>query len=280
MGKGGKLRTAGTVGAGAAVGAAGAIGVIMSGVAWPISAPITAAMVGGAKFAIYQGVKTKRLDDMRAETVDANGNAKGIMTDADFEGVKSTAAKSGAGVEATAQGIATQIFDTSRQQGYERVNRATEAARRAIGKFGIGVAIGAGGVSAYRAISGLAEASATPGNGGSDKPPAGGGDKPPAGGGEIKGKSFYVEGSSGLIRELRQFATANGFELTATEAADLHRDLIKEFGKDYIDIRGVNSDIYTRSGYVRLSAPGKATWEEGVPEFIQKWMERWMYSAP
>lgn len=281
MGKSGKLATIGTVGAGVASG----VGIVMSGVGWPI----TTAAVAGAKLSIYQGVKTKHLDALRAETIDENGNLKGAMSDADFESIRAgLSGKTEAPAESVARDIAANFFETSRQEGHERLDKAREAARKAAGKFAIGVAIGAGGAGLYKWADGSVHAmqggsgdhSGSEGTsngalgGVEPEPPHNGGAVDVDTGEKLAETDFDVEYGSGLERELRQFAKANGHKLNPIQADQLHHDLMRKFGKDYIDLKGISQDTYMHGTDVRLSAPAKASWDNGVPEYVQQWMEQ------
>lgn len=278
MGKSSKLATIGTVGAGVASG----VGIVMSGVGWPI----TTAAVAGAKLSIYQGVKTKHLDALRAETIDENGDLKGTMSDADFERIRAgLSGKTEASAENVATDIAAHFFETSRQQGHERLDKAREAARKAAGKFAIGVAVGAGGAGLYKWADGSVHAMqghTTHGSSTGTTHGAWGSGEPPHSGvvpeidhtETLTGTTFNVEHGSGLIRELQQFAGANGHKLSPVQANQLHHELMAKFGKDYINIKGIAQDTYMHGTDVRLSAPGTASWDKGVGRFAQQWMEQ------
>ncbi len=89
---------------------------------------------------------------------------------------------------------------------------------------------------------------------------------------EIVGDSFTVEAGNGYIKELQDFGSANGHDLTPQQAENLHHHLMDTFGDDYINIKGAGNDIYMQGTDVRLMEPGKAAWENGVTAEAQKWM--------
>lgn len=89
---------------------------------------------------------------------------------------------------------------------------------------------------------------------------------------EIVGDNFTVEAGNGYIKELQDFGSANGHDLTPQQAENLHHHLMDKFGNDYIDIKGAGGDIYMQGTDVRLMEPGKAAWENGVTAEAQKWM--------
>jgi uncharacterized coiled-coil protein SlyX len=89
---------------------------------------------------------------------------------------------------------------------------------------------------------------------------------------ELQGLSFDVQPGSGYTQELMEFAQANGHALTPDQSFELHQGLVNQFGADYIDINGGGNDVYLDSGDVRLTAPGSASWNNGVGQYIQQWM--------
>lgn len=82
-----------------------------------------------------------------------------------------------------------------------------------------------------------------------------------------------IEHGHGYTHELIDLAEANGQHLTPEQAFELHKDLVDQFGQDYIDINGAGNDIYHQYGDIRLSESGAGRWEDGVPEFTAKWMD-------
>lgn len=99
----------------------------------------------------------------------------------------------------------------------------------------------------------------------------------PADGTEFNGrvidKEIFVERGHGLIREMKESAQLSGYKIDGKTAEELYRAVREEFGdKGIIDVHGVTSDTYTQGGDLRISAPGKAEWREGVPEFMQQWL--------
>ena len=89
---------------------------------------------------------------------------------------------------------------------------------------------------------------------------------------ELQGLNFDVQSGSGYTQELMEFAQANGHALTPDQSWQLHQDLMNQFGQDYININGGGNDIYVDGNDVRLTAPGSATWNDGVGQFVQQWM--------
>ena len=90
--------------------------------------------------------------------------------------------------------------------------------------------------------------------------------------GMVEGHNFYVQDGSGYSQELIDFANANGQTLTPDQSMELHQHLVDKFGPDYINIDGVNTDTYLDGNDIRLSAPGNASWENGVPDAVREWM--------
>mgnify|MGYP000926350184 CR=1 FL=1 len=90
--------------------------------------------------------------------------------------------------------------------------------------------------------------------------------------GMVEGHNFYVQDGSGYSQELIDFANANGQTLTPDQSMELHQHLVDKFGSDYINIDGVNTDTYLDGNDIRLSAPGNASWENGVPDAVREWM--------
>jgi len=91
----------------------------------------------------------------------------------------------------------------------------------------------------------------------------------------IVGNSFNVEPGNGLTTELQQFAQANGHELTGDQAFQLHEALTNQFGQDYIDLAGRSQDVYsmgTGEYSTGIAAPGQASWDPGVADFVKNWM--------
>ncbi len=85
--------------------------------------------------------------------------------------------------------------------------------------------------------------------------------------------SVHVESGSGLIREMKQSADAAGYDIDGKTATKLYQAVRKEFGNDgIIDIKGVSDDTYLAGNDLRLSAPGKAVWKDGVSDFMEKWL--------
>jgi hypothetical protein len=82
-----------------------------------------------------------------------------------------------------------------------------------------------------------------------------------------------IEAGHGYTHELMDFASANGQHLSPEQAYQLHLALVDHFGSDYINIDGAGGhDIYFDHGDARLTQPGLAHWQNGVPEFTQNWM--------
>ena len=90
--------------------------------------------------------------------------------------------------------------------------------------------------------------------------------------GMVEGHNFYVQDGSGYSQELIDFANANGQTLTPDQSMELHQHLVDKFGPDYINIDGVTTDTYLDGNDIRLSAPGNASWENGVPNAVREWM--------
>lgn len=90
--------------------------------------------------------------------------------------------------------------------------------------------------------------------------------------GMVEGHNFYVQDGSGYSQELIDFANANGQTLTPDQSMELHQHLVDKFGPDYINIDGVTTDTYLDGNDIRLSAPGNASWENGVPDTVREWM--------
>ena len=90
--------------------------------------------------------------------------------------------------------------------------------------------------------------------------------------GMVEGHNFYVQDGSGYSQELIDFANANGQTLTPDQSMELHQHLVNKFGPDYINIDGVTTDTYLDGNDIRLSAPGNASWENGVPDAVREWM--------
>lgn len=90
--------------------------------------------------------------------------------------------------------------------------------------------------------------------------------------GMVEGHNFYVQDGSGYSQELIDFANANGQTLTPDQSMELHQHLVDKFGSDYINIDGVTTDTYLDGNDIRLSAPGNASWENGVPDAVREWM--------
>ena len=90
--------------------------------------------------------------------------------------------------------------------------------------------------------------------------------------GMVEGHNFYVQDGSGYSQELIDFANANGQTLTPDQSMELHQHLLDKFGPDYINIDGVTTDTYLDGNDIRLSAPGNASWENGVPDAVREWM--------
>ena len=90
--------------------------------------------------------------------------------------------------------------------------------------------------------------------------------------GMVEGHNFYVQDGSGYSQELIDSANANGQTLTPDQSMELHQHLVDKFGPDYINIDGVTTDTYLDGNDIRLSAPGNASWENGVPDAVREWM--------
>ena len=90
--------------------------------------------------------------------------------------------------------------------------------------------------------------------------------------GMVEGHNFYVQDGSGYSQELIDFANANGQTLTPDQSMELHQHLVDKFGPDYINIDSVTTDTYLDGNDIRLSAPGNASWENGVPDAVREWM--------
>ena len=90
--------------------------------------------------------------------------------------------------------------------------------------------------------------------------------------GMVEGHNFYIQDGSGYSQELIDFANANGQTLTPDQSMELHQHLVDKFGPDYINIDGVTTDTYLDGNDIRLSAPGNASWENGVPDAVREWM--------
>ena len=90
--------------------------------------------------------------------------------------------------------------------------------------------------------------------------------------GMVEGHNFYVQDGSGYSQELIDFTNANGQTLTPDQSMELHQHLVDKFGPDYINIDGVTTDTYLDGNDIRLSAPGNASWENGVPDAVREWM--------
>ena len=90
--------------------------------------------------------------------------------------------------------------------------------------------------------------------------------------GMVESHNFYVQDGSGYSQELIDFANANGQTLTPDQSMELHQHLVDKFGPDYINIDGVTTDTYLDGNDIRLSAPGNASWENGVPDSVREWM--------
>ena len=90
--------------------------------------------------------------------------------------------------------------------------------------------------------------------------------------GMVECHNFYVQDGSGYSQELIDFANANGQTLTPDQSMELHQHLVDKFGPDYINIDGVTTDTYLDGNDIRLSAPGNASWENGVPDAVREWM--------
>ena len=244
---------------------------------WPVSIAVSAGITAGVRQA---GVMVQRDKIHATENKDAQGNARTIVNDEKFAELKKRAVESGKdGFDAASQ-LAGDILEGAREIGYKQAERARVNNRRMTVAFGLGAAAGnlVGNLTMNAANSAWGHGTPTHGGDGAGNDqigkkghlvpadPSGGSDE------TLKGTQFSVEKVHGLIRELREFATANGHALSPVQAESLHHDLIKAFGKDYIDIHGVKHDVYMHGGDVRLSAPGTANWDKGVPEFIKTWM--------
>lgn len=248
-------------------GAGFGVGLLSTGLSWaglwPVSMMVSAGITAGVRQA---GIMVQRDKIHVAENKDEQGNARAIINDEDFADMQRRAAEHGGDSDQVARNIAGGMLHRAREVGYEQADRARANNRRMAVSFGIGVAAGnaVGNLMKYAWDNGQIgkKGKLVPGN-----PDGGSGDHE-----ILKGTDFTVEKEHGLIRELREFATTNGHKLTPVQAESLHHDLIKAFGKDYIDIHGVKHDVYMHGGDVRLSAPGTANWDKGVPEFIKTWM--------
>lgn len=82
-----------------------------------------------------------------------------------------------------------------------------------------------------------------------------------------------VDKGGGLISEMKQSAKVAGYDVDGKTATKLYWAVRKEFGNDgIIDINGIDHDTYLKGNDLRLSAPGKAVWKDGVSDFMEKWL--------
>lgn len=168
----------------------------------------------------------------------------------------------------------SELVNMTEERTAAETTRNRSRLRSAVAAGALGGSLGAGAGAGIRGAieNGIAQAEAAPQQPEKaatptvDKP-----EVPPAP--ELEGTSFDVEYGNGYTQELVDFANANGHELTGQQSWDLHQDIMERFGPDYIDINGAGNDIYTDGGDVRLAESGSATWNDGVGQFIQEWMQ-------
>lgn len=88
--------------------------------------------------------------------------------------------------------------------------------------------------------------------------------------------TFYVESGHGFIREIQDYAKANGYgKISSAEAYGMHKLLLDEHGKNgLIDVHGIKKDTYVEDGDVRISASGNAHWRTGVEGDLESLMQQ------
>lgn len=123
------------------------------------------------------------------------------------------------------------------------------------------------------------------GPGATDDTPNGGSDSYTDNGGDTAGdlptlaeqlnlnESFAVEDGHGYTHELIQAAKANGIDLSPEQAWELHKDLVNNFGTDYIDLGDHSgADVYSMGSSdfdTGISAPSQdATWSPKAQDFL------------
>lgn len=171
------LKTGGT-GLALGAGAAG-LGIAISGAGWPITALATA----GLKVGVYYGAKTANLDRIRAEeNYDEDGRAEQVLDEEVFQKIRQEAQQTNTTGSEQATYLGKQILGRSRKRGYEQADRAITGARKTLGRFALGYAIGGvSTVAGHLLYSAVDHQSVAPGGAGGDG--AGGG----AGGAHIQG---------------------------------------------------------------------------------------------
>lgn len=85
---------------------------------------------------------------------------------------------------------------------------------------------------------------------------------------------FQVEYANGYTHEIIDASKSLNHPVSPEQAWKIHQMLVDKFGPDYIDIEGIDRDTYTtKNGDHRLSAPGRAQWEEGVARRLRELIE-------
>jgi hypothetical protein len=75
-------------------------------------------------------------------------------------------------------------------------------------------------------------------------------------------EDFTIEYANGYTHEIMDSAELIGRPISVERAYEIHLRMVEEFGRDYINIKGIKNDVYTTiSGDHRLSAPGFAVWD-------------------
>lgn len=90
---------------------------------------------------------------------------------------------------------------------------------------------------------------------------------------ELSNALFIVEQGNGLTHEIMQTAEAHGVTLTDQEAFEIHQRLVDQVGRDYIDLTGVDNDVYSMGNGkydIGISAPGTAHWDPKAAALLQQ----------
>jgi len=84
----------------------------------------------------------------------------------------------------------------------------------------------------------------------------------------VPGGKLYVEPGSGIIREIDEYASTHGQNISAVDASRIYENLKAAHGARFIDVSG--TDTYNVGSDVRITHPGFGHWYPGVEHDINE----------
>ncbi len=109
----------------------------VAGAGFPIGTLLVAGVGAGASLAVRTSAKTAALNDLRKES-----QGRTAMSDAEFEELRASTERNEESGERGSEYIIKKIFENSREQGRERVDKANKEARDVMLRYGVGAAAG------------------------------------------------------------------------------------------------------------------------------------------